>query len=407
MDILLKVAVVLMVGILGGRIAKIFKMPNVTGYLIAGLFIGPSFLKFITEYDIHSMNVINELALATIAFSIGSEFILKDMMKVGKSIFIITLAETIGAVFIVFSVVFFIFKQDFAFSIILASMSAATAPAATIMVIRQFRAHGPLTRTILPVVALDDVAGIMIFGIAMSLAKITTGISEYSFWQMISQPVIEIVGSVALGLVFGALLTFIGKKAINKEELLAMSLAVIGGATGLSNLLNLSPLLTCIVIGTTLVNLMHNSKRVFSITQDFTSPVYLLFFTLAGASLDIKILAQVGALGIGYILARASGKILGAWVGAKAVKADEAVVKYLGLSLLPQGGISIGLSIIVRRELPQYSVAIITIIMFSVLIYEVFGPIFAKIAIQKAGEINGLDNVYSGKEKKNKKLAYN
>jgi len=407
LDILLKIAVVLMVGILGGRIAKIFKLPNVTGYLVAGLFIGPSFLKFITEHDMNSMGVINELALATIAFSIGSEFILKDMMKVGKSIFIITLAETIGAVFIVFSVMFFIFKQDFAFSIILASMSAATAPAATIMVIRQFRAHGPLTRTILPVVALDDVAGIMIFGIAMSLAKITTGISQYSFWQMISQPIIEIVGSAGLGLVLGVLLAFIGKKAISKEELLAMTLAVIGGATGLANLLNLSPLLTCIMIGATLVNLMHNSKRVFSITQDFTSPVYLLFFTLAGASLDIKILAQVGVLGIGYILARASGKILGAWIGAKAVKADEAVVKYLGLSLLPQGGISIGLSIIVRRELPQYSVGIITIIMFSVLIYEVFGPIFAKIAIQKAGEINGLDNVYDTKEKKKKQLAYN
>lgn len=407
MDILLKIAILLIVGILGGRLAKLFKLPNVTGYLVAGLFIGPSLFNFIGEHDVQSMNVINELALATIAFSIGSEFVIKDMMKVGKSIFIITLAEVVGAVFVVFSVMYFIFNQDFAFSIILASMSAATAPAATIMVIRQFRAYGPLTKTILPVVALDDVLGIMIFGVALSLAKITSGVSQYSLWQVVGQPLIEIVGSAGLGFVLGVILTYMAKKSINKEELLAMILAIIGAATGLANLLNLSPLLTCIVIGTTIVNLMHNSKRVFSLTQDFTSPVYLLFFTLAGASLDIKVLAQVGMLGIGYIFARALGKILGSWIGAKSVNADEAIVKYLGLSLLPQGGISIGLSIIVRQELPQYSVAIVTIIMFSVLIYEVLGPVFAKIAIGKAGEINGLDHKHKKKQDNKKELAYN
>lgn len=393
LDVLLKISIVLMVGVLGGRLAKLFKLPNVTGYLVAGLFIGPSFFKVISSQDVDSFSIINEVALAAIAFSIGSEFVLKDMLKVGRSIMIITLAEAIGAVLAVFLVTYYVFNQSFVFSIVIASMSAATAPAATIMVIRQYKASGPLTRTILPVVAIDDAVGIMFFGIAMSIAKISIGTTDYSFLQMISQPFIEIVGSLILGFVLGAILTFLAKRAKSRDELLSIVLASIAASTGIANLLKLSPLLTCMMLGATLVNLKKNSNRVFSLMNDFTPPIYLLFFTLAGASLNLKVLLDVGALGIGYILARAFGKILGASLGAKSVNADESVVKYLGLALLPQGGVSIGLSMIVRQELPQFSTAITTVILFSVLVYEISGPILAKIAIQKAGEINSLGKV--------------
>lgn len=393
MDLLLKISIVLFVGVIGGRLAKYLKLPNVTGYLVAGLFIGASFLGTITEQDMASFSIVNEVALAAIAFSIGSEFVLKDMLKVGSSILIITIAEAIGAVILVFIVTYYGFNQSFAFSIVIASMSAATAPAATMMVIRQYKAHGPLTRTILPVVAIDDAVGIMLFGLAMSLAKISIDSTSHSFLQMISAPIIEILGSLLLGFLLGAILTFVANRARSKEELLSTVLASIAASTGLANLLNLSPLLTCMMLGATLVNLMHNSNRVFTLITDFTPPIYLLFFTLAGASLDLGILAQVGALGVGYVIARATGKILGAFLGAKAVNADDAVVKYLGLSLLPQGGVSIGLSIIVRQELPQFAAAITTVILFSVLVYEISGPILAKIAIEKAGEVDGLNKV--------------
>lgn len=393
MDLLLKISIVLFVGVIGGRLAKYLKLPNVTGYLVAGLFIGASFLGTITEQDMASFSIVNEVALATIAFSIGSEFVLKDMLKVGSSILIITIAEAIGAVILVFIVTYYGFNQSFAFSIVIASMSAATAPAATMMVIRQYKAHGPLTRTILPVVAIDDAVGIMLFGLAMSLAKISIDSTSHSFLQMISAPIIEILGSLLLGFLLGVILTFVANRARSKEELLSIVLASIAASTGLANLLNLSPLLTCMMLGATLVNLMHNSNRVFTLITDFTPPIYLLFFTLAGASLDLGILAQVGALGVGYVIARATGKILGAFLGAKAVNADDAVVKYLGLSLLPQGGVSIGLSIIVKQELPQFAAAITTVILFSVLVYEILGPILAKIAIEKAGEVDGLNKV--------------
>lgn len=212
MNILLKISIVLLVGAIGGRVARIFKLPNVSGYLVAGLFLGPSFFRLISGQDIESFSVINELALAVIAFSIGSEFVIKDMRKLGKSIVIITLAEVVGAVFIVFAVMFYVFNQPFAFSIVIASMSAATAPAATLLVIKQFKAHGPLTRTILPVVALDDVFGIIAFGIAMSLATLTSGQQTTSIFRMIADPLVEIGGSVILGLIMGVLLVFVVKK---------------------------------------------------------------------------------------------------------------------------------------------------------------------------------------------------
>lgn len=391
MNFLLKISIVIFVGIIGGKAARVFKLPNVSGYLVAGLFLGPSFLKFISSSDMESFSVINELALAVIAFSIGNEFVIKDMLKLGKSIVIITLAEVVGAVVIVFTVMYYLLNQPFAFSIVIASMSAATAPAATLLVIRQYNAHGPLTKTILPVVALDDVFGIIAFGIAMSLATLSTGQQDFSVVQMFNGLIIEIGGSILLGLVIGFILTIFAKKSSGRDELQAASLMAIGIATGISISLGLSPLLTCIMMGTTVVNTLKKSKRVFDSINDFASPVYILFFTLAGASLDLSILVSVGIVGVAYVIARAGGKMLGAWIGAKTVKADPKITKYLGLGLLPQGGISIGLLVLVRQQLPEYAVAIGTIIMFSVLIYEVTGPVFAKLAIQKAGEIDQLE----------------
>jgi len=404
LNLLFKICLVLLVGVIGGKIARLLKLPNVTGYLVIGLFLGPSFTEYVSAVDIETFSVISELALAIIAFTIGSEFVMKDILKLGKSIVIITLAEVIFAIATVFVVMYFIFRQPFAFSIVIASMSAATAPAATLMVMKQYKAHGPLTRTILPVVALDDVFGIMAFGIAISLAKLSISTETFSLYNLVVEPMVEIVGSLLLGLILGLTLSFIYKKAKGRDELQAIILAFIGIATGLSNAFNLSALLTCIMIGATLVNTLHNSKRLFDAVNDFASPVYVLFFTLAGASLNLSILSAVGLMGIAYVFSRAFGKMFGAWVGARSVKADKVVTNNLGLALLPQGGVSIGLIVLVRQQLPEYAVAISTIIMFSVLIYEVSGPIFAKIAIQRAGEINGLKHKDKVKKKKKEEL---
>lgn len=398
MDLLFKLSIIILVGIVGGRVANFFKLPNVSGYIVAGLIIGPSFINLVKTQDVDSLSMINEMALAAIAFAIGNEFLLKDMKKVGKSVLLITVAEVIGAVVIVFLVMFFIFKQPLEFSLVIASMSAATAPAGIVMVIRELRANGPLTKTILPIVAIDDALGIMVFGVSLSLAKMFSGVAEFSAIQIVINPLKEIIFSLLFGFVIGLIMTMLVKKAKNKEELLSITIAFILLGAGGANALNISPLLTCMTMGGTLVNLKPNSSRVFNSINEFTPPINILFFTIAGASLNIKVLSSVGLLGIGYIFARAAGKYIGATLGAKAVGAEENIVKYLGMSLLTQGGISIGLSMIVRKELPHLSDAIITVILFSVLVYEIVGPILAKIAITKAGEVDGMLKI-KGKDK--------
>lgn len=393
MEVLLKLAIIVVVGMIGGKIAAKFKLPSVSGYLVAGLFLGPSFFDLVTKTDSVNFEIISELALSFIAFSIGSEFVYEEIKKMGKNVMIITLTEVVGAIGLVFTVMFFIFKQDFAMSIVIASMSAATAPAATLMVMKQYRAHGPMTKTLLPVVALDDVYGIIAFGIALAVAKMSISNTGGNSAMMFLQPVIEIVGSLGLGVVIGVVLAFVAKKQKNKDDLQIVSLTAIALATGLSNWLGLSSLLTNIVVGTVLVNVLKHSGRVFGSVNDFVPIFYVLFFTLAGASLDLSILVSVGAMGVAYIFARGIGKYIGSYFGAAVTKAPDTVRKYMGFALLPQGGISIGLSVIVRQQLPEYATMITTIIMFSVLVYETSGPIFAKIAISKSGEIGGLDRI--------------
>ena len=390
MDLFFKLSIIILIGLVGGRVAKKLTLPSVSGYIVAGLILGPSFIDLVSHQDLGSLSFITDIALAAIAFSIGNEFLLSDIKKVGKRTLILTVAEVIGALAVVFIAMFFIFKQPFEFSLVIASMSAATAPAGIVMVIRELRADGPLVKTILPVVALDDALGIMVFGVALSLAKMTSGLEEFTVFKIISAPLIEIFGSLLLGFLLGVILTYLAKKAKGRDELLKISLAFILAAVGASNFFNLSPLLTAMMMGGTLVNLKQNSKRVFGTLNEFTPPINLLFFTLAGMSLDLKVLASVSLLGVGYIFARASGKIIGAGVGARALGESITMQKYLGLSLLTQGGISIGLSSIVASELPQFSESIITVILFSVLVFEIMGPILAKVAITRAGEVNGM-----------------
>lgn len=387
MNIFLKLALLLSFGLIGGRIARKFGLPNVTGYLIGGLFLGPSFLNIISSSDSSMINFVNEMALAAIAFNIGGEFLLKDFKKLGKEIFIITFAEVFGVVLIVFLVIFFLFNQSFVFSLIVASMSAATAPAGTLMVIQQYRAKGPLTDTILPVTALDDALGIMVFGLALAVAKIILGDGSKVTFMMFLAPFLEIILSLILGLVLGFILSRLSSKTKSQEELLSLILFFVLVSTGLAKAFGVSPLLSGMMIGAVYVNLDSKPNRLFSTLNQYTPPLHLLFFALAGASLDLSVLSKIGLLGIGYVGARFIGKVVGATLGAKVASSDPNIVKYLGLALLPQGGISIGLSMSVGQQLPEISANVVSLILFSVLIFEIMGPILAKYAITKAGEL--------------------
>lgn len=420
-----KIAVVLAVGFIGALLAKRFKLPNVSGYLVLGLLLGPTmglifknFDGFITIKENETLSFISEIALAFIAFSIGSEFAVKSIKKMGKSVFTLTIFEVAGAVLIVFLAMFFLNKPDaiqsgynpftkenIAFGLILASMSASTAPAATMMVIRQYRAFGPVSKTILPVTALDDIFGIIIFGFFISIAKmlVPSGV-ETSTILMFAKPFIEVFGSILIGGLFGYLLSKLANKFDkNRDDIQVLAIITVLLSVGLAGLINhylhdygiaVSQLLINIMTGAMLANFSRSPGKTYSSINDFATPFYIMFFTLAGASLDLAILktdSLIFWIALVYILARGSGKILGIAVGSRIVKSPETVRKYLGIALLPQGGVSIGLLVIVSAQMKSFYPVISTIIMLSILVYETLGPVFAKFAISKAGEINGID----------------
>lgn len=388
MNIFIKVGLVVIFGLLGGRVARRFNLPDVTGFLLGGLFLGPSFLGVITPEDTPMINFINELALSAIAFNIGGEFIVKQIKKLGKEIFIITVMEVVVVVALVFIVMFYLLDQAFVFSIMVAAMSAATAPAGTMMVIRQYRAKGPVTNTILPVAALDDALGIMVFGLAMSLSKVSLGEIIGSPIMLVATPFIEIFGSLLLGGILGFILTYLSKFIKSSEEMTSFILVFILMSSGLAYLTGMSSLLSSMMMGAVFVNLSNKPMKVYSNINQFMPPFNLLFFALAGSSLDLSILGSIGVLGLAYVFSRMIGKVAGATIGAYMADSEPAIKKYLGWALLPQGGISIGLSMIVKEQLPAFSDGIVTLILFSVLVFEIAGPIFAKVAITKAGEVN-------------------
>lgn len=386
MNIFLKLGLLFVFSLIGARIARKFNLPNVTGYLIGGLLLGPSLFNVITPTDSSMINFVTELALAIIAFNIGGEFLLKNLKKLGKDIFIITIFEVLSVFILMFVLMYFILNQHIVFSLIIASMAPATAPAGTLMVINQYRAKGPLTNTILPITALDDALGVMIFGLALAISKVLIGNGTPSLLVYLL-PLIEIVLSLSLGLVIGTLLARLAPKTKNEEELLGLILLFILINLGIAKASGLSPLLSGMMMGALFVNLNPNPTRVFTTINKFASPFNILFFSLAGARLDLSVLGQIGLLGAGYVLARFTGKVVGSSLGAKVAKSPKTIQKYLGLALLPEGGVSIGLSLIVAQELPQFSSTIIPVVLFSVLIFEISGPIFAKFALSKAGEI--------------------
>lgn len=424
--LILKVAIILVVGFIGGKLAERYGLPSVSGYLLFGIFLGPSvglifkgFEGVITEQDGQSLKFISEIALAFIAFSIGSEFNLVKLKKIGNKFLTIANYEVLFAVLLVFTVLFFIpkpapimngyepfSKGNLALGLILASMSAATAPAATLIVMREYRAYGPLTKTVLPVVALDDMHGIVIFGFLFSIAQALISPASISLGFTIAKPFIEVFGSLLLGGIIGYILTWTLKKVKkNNNNYQAASLAAILLTSGTVLMFNklfheidlgLSTLLANMMVGTVVANLSKNADDSFKSVNYFTNPFFILFFTIAGAGLDLGILKNdviILAIAVAYIFARGFGKYFGAYVGAKKSNADEKVRKYIGFALLPQGGVSLGLLVIVSSRLPLYYPLISTIIMLSILVYETTGPIFAKIAISKAGEINGLDQI--------------
>ena len=389
MNQLYYVAIIILSGMIMARVVSKLKLPHVTGYLLAGVLIGPSMLNLVPEEAGTSLAIISEAALGFIAYSIGSEMNFKNLKKVGKSLITITLFEALIPAVLVTLTMVFIFKQPLAFAITIGAIASATAPAATIMVIKQYRAKGPVVDTLLPVVAMDDGVAIIAFGIAFSIAKsLMKSGGSFSIVQGIFIPIIEIILAIGVGFAIGLILSYIMPKVKGEDELLSSVIISIFIAIGIAEFLNVSTLLVCMMIGITVSNFAQNSFRAINIINRVTPPIFIAFFTLSGVDLNLGALRYAGLMGIGYVVARSIGKMTGAYIGAKITNSNKEVQKYLGLTLLPQAGVAIGLSMIAQTVMPELGSTIRTIILASTVIYELFGPFIAKTALIKAGEIN-------------------
>ena len=386
MNIYLNLAIALAFALASSKLMKLLKLPNVTGYLIAGLIVGPYVTGLIDSETIASLGIIPETALGFIAFSIGAEFRLSYLKKVGSAPLVIAITESLGAVIVV-DVALIIAGYDIPFSLSLGAIAAATAPAATLMVVKQYKAKGEVTDTLLAVVALDDAVALMCFGISVAVAKSIAGSEGFSF-MAIANPFIEIFGAMLLGAVAGIVFRFLTMLFTGRGNRLAITYALVFTCVGVGSLLGLSSLLACMVMGAIFCNTSKNSDVVFEQTDRMTPPLYMLFFFISGAQLDISILPSIGIIGVIYIVARVIGKIGGAMFGAAVSHSSKNVRNHLGFMLVPQAGVAIGLATTAMTVVPEYGATIRTVILCGTVIYELTGPLITKLALKKAGEIN-------------------
>ena len=398
MNMLLILGIAMGAGLLVSRGARAVKLPNVTAFLVAGLLIGPCVGGIITREQAASMGIISDAALGFIAYSIGAEFKLAYLKKIGKAPLTITAFQGLSTAFcvdaglILLSVLVPSLGITVPMALLLGAIALATAPAATLMVVRQYKADGPVTRMLLPVVAMDDALGLMVYSISASVAEGMMG-GEMTVQSMVLSPLIEIVGSIALGAALGFVLAFCARFFASRGNKLALSIACVMAGVGLCDMWNLSSLLVCMMIGAVMVNMSQQREVLMEQCDRFTPPLFLLFFVLSGADLDLSVLPRVGVIGLMYLLLRSMGKWGGTMLGSLCVHADSNIRKYLGLTLLPQAGVAIGMASLVSSrfsgtpEMLAMSTQVNTIVLAGVLIFELIGPIITKLALTKAGEI--------------------
>ena len=418
------VAILLLVALLSTRLVRILRLPNVTGYIITGIIMGPFVFGLLFNnfsYDgikegliyqhVNRINWVSTVALGFIAFSIGTSFKKATIKALGKRVLIITALEALGAtilVLITLLVLHFIFPQYIAIELVLtlAAIASATAPAATLMVIKQYQAKGPLVDTLLPVVALDDAAALILFAVLFQLANTFASGVPLSVYTIIAKPLIEILISLVSGLILGLFISFMNRFFKSRNNRLIWCIFSVFAALGIYMLFKseylggfeLSSLLICMMAGSIYTNFVNDSNRTLDVMDRFTSPIYMMFFVISGASLDLTIFFNkngliVVAIAVTYVIFRFIGKWLGAFSGATITRCEDKIKKYLGFALIPQAGVAIGLATTAYtlfNKNPDTAFAgslILAIILTSTLIYELIGPMVAKFALNKAGEI--------------------
>ena len=408
METLFCISIALGAGLLMSRVVKPLGLPAVTGYLVAGILIGPyaigalgfDGIGFTSVENVKDYQIISDAALGFIAFAIGNEFRLSQLKQIGKTATFIGIFQALIATLLVDAALIglhFIFpdKLPLSMAIILGAIAAATAPAATLMVVRQYKAKGKLTDLLLPIVAIDDAVGLIIFAVSFGIAKAIEH-GQFNVAAIVIEPLVEIVASLLLGLVMGLLFSLFERFFSSNSKRLCLSVTCVLFTVALSMVkfevfgihVGFSTLLVCMMLGTMFCNLCDFSAEIMDKTDKWTVPLFVLFFVMSGAELELSVFTDIVIVGIGiaYIVTRSLGKYFGAYGSAKLMKCDDKTTKYLGITLLPQAGVALGMSV-TALELGEVGQIVRNIVLFSVLIYELVGPVLTKIALTKAGNI--------------------
>ena len=411
MNTLLSLSVAILAGLLMTRVAKPLKLPSVTAYLVAGVLIGPyclgrlgiSGLGFVTHESVENLSLVSDVALGFIAFAIGNEFRMSQLKKTGKQATVIGILQALNTTFLVdvaLLLVCVISKNTLtvAQAITLGAIATATAPAATLMVVRQYKAKGPLVDLLLPIVALDDAVGLVVFAVSFGIAKAMVA-GSFDLISVLVNPALEIVCSLALGAVLGWVLTQLEKLFNSNTNRLNMTIAFVFLTAALSMLdikvgrvtIGFSSLLVCMMLGTVFCNLCPLSEEIMAKADRWTSPLFAAFFVISGAELELSVFADkmIVLIGLVYIVARSLGKYLGAHYSAKLMKCSPTICKYLGITLLPQAGVALGMCV-TAKELGPEGDLIRNITLFAILVYELVGPMLTKMALMDAGEIQPM-----------------
>ena len=423
MSTLLSVSIALLAGLLMTRLFKPFKLPDVTAYLIAGVLIGPYCVGalgvdgfgFSSMHAVEALGLVADVALGFIAFSIGSEFRLEELKKTGKQAFVIGIVQALVATLFVDLALLGVHymmpdKLSLPQVLVLGAIATATAPAATLMVVRQYKADGPLTKLLLPIVALDDAVGLIVFAVSFGIAK-TILSGQVDLVSIILNPLVEIVCSLILGAIMGWILTQLEKMFHSNTNRLNMTIAFVFLTVALSMLdfhigpvhIAFSSLLVCMMLGTIFCNICPLSEDLMGRSDKWTSPLLAIFFVISGAELELSVFADIAIVGIGvvYIIFRCLGKYFGSFISAKATKCNPQICKYLGITLFPQAGVALGMCAIVASstEFGDQGTLIRNITLFAVLIYELFGPLMTRQALMSAGEIKPMSQEVKDRRK--------
>lgn len=425
MQFFISLSIAMLAGLLVSRLAKLLKLPAVTAYLVAGILVGPFLIGAIdlsglgiaglshigfspADFGLAegtsknpAFTLLSELSLGFIAFSIGNEFRLKDLKTIGRQATVIGILQALAATALVDGALLLLHLAipdvlTPSMAILLGAIATATAPAATLMVVRQYKAKGKLTDILLPVVALDDAVGLVVFSVSYGVARALDS-GSVSIVSVLVNPLIEVVISLILGALMGWLFTFLERFFHSNSRRMSMSITFVMLTVALSMLefhvgevkIGFSSLLVCMMLGSVFCNLCDFSADIMGRVDKWTAPLFVLFFVLSGAELRLDILSSwmVLLVGVVYIVSRSIGKYVGAYGSCRLMKCDEHVTRWLGVTLLPQAGVALGMSAVVLETMGENGVLVRNIVLFAVLVYELIGPVLTKIALTKSGDI--------------------